>query len=268
MNRVYLWKNDIPYFNADYKNQDNAGCPSMDCYISTETKNRPAVLIIPGGGYDHRADHEGATVANELLGNGFNSFVLNYRVAPYKHPVMLNDAQRALRFIRYNSQKLNIDPDKIIVMGFSAGGNLAGILAENYDRYDYPHIDEIDETSAKPDALALCYSVSSLVDEYAHTRSADYLTGGDEEVKNLLSLDQNVREGMGPVFMWHTFEDASVNCINSLRLAAAFKQNDISCELHLFPKGRHGLGLATGVYGTDQWFWLFIKWFKGINFDI
>ena len=268
MYRINLWDKDVPHFNEEFTNEHNANCPSLDCYICEGEETRPAVLIIPGGGYDHRADHEGGTIANEFVGNGYNAFVLNYRVAPYKHPVMLNDAQRAMRYIRYNSQKLRTDPYKIAALGFSAGGNLAGLLAEYYDKYDYEHRDEQDTVSAKPDALILCYAVSSNYDAYRHVKSAENLAGDDEELKRDLSLNLNIRDDMGPVFMWHTFEDGSVNCINSLRLATALKEHEIPVELHLFPHGRHGLGLATGMYGTDQWFYLMLRWLKGIGFGI
>ena len=266
MNRVELWEKDIPFYNKDYINEHNENCPTLDCYLVGDDTVRPAILIIPGGGYDHRAEHEGSVIANEFVGNGYNAFVLNYRVYPYAHPVMLNDAQRAMRYIRSNAAALGTDPEKIAAMGFSAGGSLAGILSENYDKYDYPHTDASDEVSARPNALILCYSVSNLVDEYRHEGSSEKLTGGDAELKKLLSLDLNVRNDMPPVFMWHTYEDKSVNCINSLKLAMALKQNEIPVELHLFPTGRHGLGLATGTYGTDQWFWLLLKWLKGIEF--
>lgn len=268
MYRINLWEKDIPLFEKEYTNEYNANCPSLDCYICADEDVHPAVLIIPGGGYDHRAEHEGSAVAEELNKNGINAFVLNYRVLPYKHPAMLYDAKRAMRYIRANAEKLMTYPDIIAAMGFSAGAHLAGLLAEFPDEYDYEHREEADEVSTRPDALILCYPVSSLTDEYRHEGSAEKLTGGDAELQKALSLDTHVREDMPPVFMWHTFEDKSVNCNNSLRLASALKEKNIPLEYHLFPHGRHGLGLATGMYGTDRWFELMIKWLRGIDFRI
>ncbi len=267
MEHIDLWEN-IPNYRQEYNNENNEGCPSLDCYVVEGSTPTPAFLVCPGGGYDHRADHEGAVIAQELNGFGISAFVLNYRVKPYKHPAMLNDAQRAMRYIRYNSEKYNINPQRIGAMGFSAGGHLALMLAEHYEDYDYRHTDDIDSVSARPDALCLCYPVVSCVSPVMHERTVENLAGYNNELRIQLSGELNINHNMPPVFVWHTMEDISVNCINSIELVKGLKHNNIPTEFHLFPFGRHGLGLATGVKGTEQWFWLFINWLKVNGFGI
>lgn len=267
MEKINLW-DEAPNYNPKYDNEHNEGCPSLDCYLVDTDEPRPAFLICPGGGYDHRAEHEGGLIATELNGFGVNAFVLNYRVKPYSHPVMLNDAQRAMRYIRYNSERFNVVPDRIGAMGFSAGGHLALMLSEHYADYDYKHKDEMDEVSARPDALCLCYPVVSCVSSVMHERTAENLCGDNKELRVQLSGELNVNHTMPPVFVWHTMEDASVNCINSIELVKSLKHNNVPVEYHLFTFGRHGLGLATGTKGTEQWFWLFINWLKVNGFGI
>lgn len=265
MERINLWEDVIPYFNKKFQNEHNKDAATIDAYL-TDNKKCPAFIILPGGGYNHRANHEGADVALWLNSIGINAFVVNYRVAPYTHPVELTDAKRALRFIRYNSERFNVFPDKIGVIGFSAGAHLAGCVAEHFDRFDYPPVDNIDMEDASPDVVCLCYPVVTLCEDYGHLGSRKYLLGENSELKITLSLEKNVREDMPPVFVWHTVEDKSVSVVNSLELCKSLKKSDIPFELHIFPNGRHGLGLAKEAAGADRWPAFFKDWLKRLDF--
>ncbi len=264
---IKLWDN-IPLYNEAYDNEDNKGCPSLDSYVIDDGQRHSCFIICPGGGYSHRADHEGGNIAQELNKIGISAFVLNYRVAPYVHPVELADAKRAVRYVRFYADKFNIDPDKIGIMGFSAGGHLACIEAEYYDKFELPEGDEIDRISARPNLLGLCYPVITAGKEISHSRSMDCLLGYKGEYIEDMSCEDNIRQNMPPVFLWHTFEDKSVDCRNSLVMAEKLKENNIPFELHLFPDGRHGSDLASEIEGTKQWFALFANWLKRQGFCI
>lgn len=264
---IKLWEN-IPLYNESYTNAHNEGCPTMDSYVIEDGKVHSCFVICPGGGYSHRSDHESGNVAEELNRAGISAFVLNYRVAPYTHPVELADAKRAVRYVRYYAAKFNIDPDKIGIMGFSAGGHLACIEAEYYDKYELERTDEIDSVSAKPNLVCLCYPVITAGKGISHNRSMECLLGGKTEFIEDMSCEDNIRGDMSPVFLWHTFEDKSVDCRNSLVMATKLKENGIPCEMHLFPDGRHGSDLAKGIEGTEQWFSLFVNWLKRNGFCI
>lgn len=265
---INVWNGTPIGYNKDYDNEHNKNMPQLEEFIVKDGKKHSCFIIFPGGGYDHMSDHEGANVAEELNKYGISAFVFYYRVAPYAHPIYIYDVKRAIRYVRYNAEKYNIDADKIGVMGFSAGGHLASVLAEHYDHYEYDAIDEIDSVSARPNALGMCYPVVSIVKNIKHQRSSDNISGGDEEARLALSSELSVREDMPPTFIWHTFEDKSVDCRNSLEMAMALKKKGCSFELHIFPEGKHGLDLAKDIDGTNQWFALYINWLKRIGFII
>lgn len=273
MKNIKLWENKIPFYNEDFQTKDNENTATINAYTVDDGKKHSAVVICPGGGYTHRANHEGEGIALWLNSLGISAFVVNYRVNPYIHPVELTDAKRAMKYVRYNSDKFNIYADKIGIMGFSAGAHLAGCVAEYYDKIDnIDNIDSnynndpIDNTSAKPDMLCLCYPVVTLCESYGHMGSRENLLGEYADLSVRLSLEKNVREDMSPTFIWHTFEDKSVPVINSLELAKSLKENNIPFELHIFPEGRHGLGLAEDIEGTSQWSQLFVDWLKRTEF--
>ena len=266
---INVWNTTPIGYNKEFDNVHNIGMPQMEEFAIKDGKKHSCFLIFPGGGYDHMSDHEGANVARELNKYGISAFVFYYRVAPYAHPTYIYDAKRAMRYVRYNADKYNIYSDKIGVMGFSAGGHLASVLAEHYDHYEYDAIDDIDSVSAMPNALGMCYPVVSITnDEISHKRSGDNISGGDEKVRKALSSELSVRRDMPPIFIWHTFEDKSVDCRNSLEMAKSLKEKNCSFELHIFPEGKHGLDLAKNVDGTNQWFELYINWLKRIGFII
>lgn len=262
---IKLWESKPPFYNEQYQTEDNLGTATITAYLADLSKPHGAVVICPGGGYTHRADHEGGNVAQWLNSLGISAFVLNYRVAPYRHPTEITDAKRAIKYVRYNSKKYNILPDKIGIMGFSSGGHLAGSAAEHFDEFENI-ADDIDKVSARPNILCLCYAVSSLTADYAHNGSRINLVQDSLETAKQLSLEQSVRPDMPPVFIWHTAEDKSVPVFNSLALAAALKQKEIPFELHVFPDGRHGADLAENIAGTCQWTALFADWLKRMDF--
>ncbi len=194
MENIKLWEKDMPLFDENIKNEENKFAGTITPYLvdeeDDEIKKRGAMLLLPGGGYGFCSD-EGEKMARWLNFFGVNAFVLKYRVAPYKHPAPIIDAKRAIRYIRYNADKFNIDPNKVGILGFSAGGHLAGCVAEFFDKFEQENKDEIDKICAKPDLAVLCYPVVSLCESYAHEGSANNLVGEDNELKKMLSLEKD-----------------------------------------------------------------------------
>lgn len=256
METYNLWEKNIPLFDENIKNVENENCCQIDAYLVEdefeEDKIRGAMLILPGGGYGF-CSIEGEKMARWLNFFGVNAFVLRYRVAPYKHPAPLLDAKRAVRFIRYNAEKFSINPNKLGILGFSAGGHLAGCVAEFFDKFEENNQDEIDKVSAKPNLAVLCYPVISLCEYYAHKGSADNLVGENQELKEMLSLEKSVREDMPEMFLWHTLEDTAVSAVNTLQMGIALKNKNVPYSLHIFEKGDHGSILAENIEGTKEW---------------
>lgn len=253
-----LWENGTPYYDAALGQPE----PTLTPYLcENDGKKRGCVIVFPGGGYGGRAPHEGEPISRMINEAGVHSFVLNYRVAPYRHPAELGDALRAVRFVRYHADEFGIDPNKIGVLGFSAGGHLAVTASELYD-YGRDDGDEIDKVSSRPDAGIFCYPVVSFK-KYRHCGTRTNLLGEkefDEELQTLLSGELSVPDDMPPVFIWHTMEDQAVHIRNSLDLCAALKEKNIPCEMHIFPYGVHGLGLAQSNPDVAQWAGLLQNW--------
>ena len=259
MSEVKLWEQGAPYYNASYGQPE----PTLAPYLTETLDSRGCVIVCPGGGYGARAPHEGEPISLMLNKGGIHSFVLNYRVSPYRDPVMLTDVLRAIRYVRYHSGKYGVNPDKIGVLGFSAGGHLAVTAMEHYD-YGKTWGDEIDRVSSRPDAAVLCYPVVSFINPTVHVGSMKNLLGDNDtpEMKRKYSGELSVRDDGPPVFMWHTDEDDGVHVSNCLDLAAALHEKKIPYELHVFPYGEHGLGLAPNDPHVAQWAKLLINWLK------
>jgi acetyl esterase/lipase len=261
---VKLWEQGTPYYNPAYNQPE----PTLTPYLlDTASQPRGIVIVCPGGGYSGRADHEGRPIAEMLNAGGINAAVLNYRVAPYKDPTMLCDVTRAVKVVRYNAAKWNIDPEKIGVLGFSAGGHLTVLAIEQYD-YGTKDGDEIDEVSSRPNAGVLCYPVVSFTHAGTHVGSMINLLGNDpsEEMKRKYSGELSVRDDSPPVFLWHTAADGGVPVSNSIEMATALQAKKIPFELHVFPYGNHGLGLAQGDPHVSQWAPLLVNWLKLLEF--
>ena len=204
----------------------------------------PAVLVLPGGGYGMCSHQEGAPVAAWLNSIGLSAFVLDYRVAPSKHPAPYHDARRAIQYIRYHSEAFKVDPNRIGVIGFSAGGHLAATLSNLYALKNERVNDAIEQVSARPDLSILCYPVISS-GEWAHARSFDNLVGEDTESRTQLSMETAVHKATAKTFIWHTSEDDVVPVQNAYLYASALAEQGIAHELHVYPYGGHGLGLAS-----------------------
>lgn len=242
-------------------------------YEPDEKKSDAAFVIFPGGGYWGRAEHEGKSYAKFLNENGICAFVVNYRVNPNRFPLPLLDARRAVRFVRYYADKFGIDKNKIVAMGSSAGGHLASLLCTYNEKISGENTDDIDSESFLPNKQVLCYPVINLYDEkITHIGSGDALLGdslndgGDIEMRKKLSGNTLVTENTPEAFIWHTFSDELVNVKNTLEYATALKDAGVNAEIHIYPRGRHGLGLANEEGREEkhvaEWGDALIKWFK------
>jgi acetyl esterase/lipase len=258
-----LWENNAPGYRSDYSEHP----PTMTPYLLEKGEPHGAVIVFPGGGYGGRAQHEGEPVARWLNEIGCSAFVANYRVAPYKHPYPLTDAQRAIRFVRYHAKEWNIDPDKIGILGFSAGGHLASTASTHFDYGNASASDPIDRMSSRPDASILCYPVITF-GEHRHHGSMVNLIGEnpEEQLRNSLCNELQVTSETPPTFLWHTADDAAVPVENSFLYASSLSRSGVPFELHVFPHGRHGLGLAEGDASVSQWAGLCESWLRGIGF--
>ncbi len=261
-----LWGNVIPYWDETFIENDETA-PRKPTITSYPSNSKCAVVIFPGGGYTMRAAHEGEGYAKWLQSIGITSFVVDYRVAPYKHPAQISDAMRAIRYVRHNADKYGIDKNKIAVMGSSAGGHLAGSVSVHYDKKMYEPTDEIDEESCRPDAAILCYPVIDMF-EYRHDGSRQNLIGERAlySDKELMSLYNHVNANTPPTFIWHTSSDQTVPVENSLLYAQSLSKEQVPFELHIYPIGHHGLGCAEEVPHVAQWLKSLDNWLKLIEF--
>lgn len=221
---------------------DTLPVPRLEYYPPANPEQcKHAVIVCPGGGYCRRADHEGAPVAERFAKNGLHAFVLHYRVAPDRHPLPLKDAATAIALVRKNAERFGIDPSKIAILGFSAGGHLAASASTLYKEAEPLLEPSLQGTSARPDAQVLCYAVIN-----GHTGSFTNLYGegaGDAEFAHF-SLERHVTPQTPPAFFWHTLADPVVDVDNAYDFARALRKNGVSYELHVFPRGPHGVGLA------------------------
>lgn len=250
-----LWENDIPAY------REGAECPNnVTAYIHEEGIH-PAVVVFAGGAYAKRASHEGGDIAAFYYENGYNAFVVDYRVAPNRHPAPLMDAQRAVKLVRLHADEWGVDPDKVFVIGFSAGGHLAGCVATMDDICRVG--DELDEISPRPNGAILCYPVISSDPAVGHMGSFHNLLGERfDELCDAFSVDKNVSADTCPCFLFHTMEDAVVPVQNTLRMLEALRENKIPAEAFITPYGRHGVGLAQGMDGCEQWPKLTLDWLR------
>ncbi len=220
-------------------------------YPPTDRATGAAIIVCPGGGYTHLAPHEGAPVSQWLNTLGITSAVLKYRLGSdgYHHPVEMEDIQRAIRIFRSNAQEWKIDPSRIGVLGFSAGGHLASTAATHFDDGDTSAADPIDRVGCRPDIALLIYPVIMMNSALAHSGSRKALLGDnpDPSLLDLLSNEKQVTAKTPPCFLVATADDATVPVQNSIEFALACKENKVPFELHIFEHGRHGFGLG----GTD-----------------
>ncbi len=216
---------------------------------------RPAMIVCPGGGYWMRSDREAQPIALSYSANGFQSFVLEYTVKcqceDLKMPTMLIEACMAIAYVRINAQKYNIAPDKITVLGFSAGGHLAGSSLTMFD--DDQVKDALGENSkyCRPDFGVLCYPVITF-GTATHGGTRTNALNGDTSLYDAYSLEKRVTKNTPPTFIWTTSEDSTVPPVNSLMFATALSENKVPFELHIYQRGHHGLSLGTEEVDANQ----------------
>lgn len=222
---------------------------SLSCYIQKTSDQiaprrlRPAVLVIPGGGYNHVSLREAEPVALRFVARGWSAFVLTYSVATVRFPTALREAAMAMRWIREHAAEMEVDPHKVAATGFSAGGHLCGTLGT---LFDCPEVADIGPAELlRPDALGLCYPVAVSWGR-THDGSFRYLCGEDQQLRRRLSMDALVRPDMPPVFLWHTRDDETVPVRNSLVLAERLEEAGIDFAMHIYRSGEHGLSTADG----------------------
>lgn len=204
-------------------------------------RRKPAVLILPGGGYEHISPRESEPVALRFAAKGWTAFVLEYSCAPLAFPTQLREAAMAMRFLREEAARFELDPHRVAAVGFSAGGHLCGTLGTLWDD---PLLSDVGPASLlRPDALGLCYPVA-VASRPTHEGSFENISHGDPQLRERLSLDRLIRADMPPVFLWHTRDDPSVPCRNSLVLAQALEERGVDFSLHLYRHGPHGVSTA------------------------
>lgn len=236
--------------------------PTLDIYLPEENASGIAVIAFPGGAYINLAEHEGKGYAEFLNAHGIAAFVCNYRRDPHAFPLPLLDARRAVRYVRHHSAEFGICKDRVYVMGSSAGGHLAALTATYYDPIDFEALDEIDKQCAKPNGQILCYPVIALVEKgIAHYWSGRCFLGDRYEELGDTLAPYNIADSTAPpAFIWHTFDDEAVSVANSLRYAQRLQQMGVSTELHIYPHGQHGLGLAADVPHVSHWTEALLEW--------
>ena len=235
-----------------------------------------AVLLLPGGGYEKRVEKEREPIALKLAGEGIAAFVLDYSLAPSRYPVQLLEAASAIDFIRKNAERFHVRPDRVLVMGGSAGAHLAALLGVHWNKPWLQQALHCEGTDIRPDGMVLCYPVVTAFSPYAYAPAFRALLGSSyAERLNEVSIEMQAGPDTPPAFLWHTGEDELVPAENSLLLAMALRRAGVSVELHLFPRGSHGLGLADPVGLSDAraaeaypecraWFPMAVRWIRAL----
>ena len=222
--------------------------PTLTPYLAPKEKATGAAIVIcPGGGYQHLADHEGRPVAEWLNSIGVTAFVLKYRLGPrYHHPSMLQDAARAVRTVRARATEWGLDPERVGILGFSAGGHLASTAGTHFDAGKPDATDPVERVSSRPSVMILIYPVITMR-EKTHGGSKKNLLGENPtpELVALLSNEEQVTKETPPAFLVHTMNDSTVPVENTLMFVAALRRAGVPFELHLYERGPHGFGLGT-----------------------
>ncbi|MCH2365537.1 MAG: alpha/beta hydrolase, partial [Planctomycetes bacterium] len=236
--------------------KESADRPTLTVHLA---KGRGAtgcgVIVCPGGGYFMLADnHEGKQIAAWLNSFGVSAFVLRYRHAPrYHHPAPLQDAQRAIRLVRSRAKKWRVDPNRIGIIGFSAGGHLASSTGTHFDKGNAEAKDPVDKESCRPDFMILGYPVISFTEPFTHVGSRNNFVGGNPALAELFSNEKQVTAQTPPTFLLHTSEDRVVPPQNSIVFYMALLKAGVPAELHIYEKGPHGVGLAKKRPGISGW---------------
>lgn len=281
-----LYEGKVPYSNnaevkenvvqTDITRISDVVAPDISVYLpAKQFSTGQAVIICPGGGYRILAwDKEGKDVAKFLNSIGVAGIVLKYRLpvsanVTEPHKVPLSDVQRAMRMVRYNASKWNIDPGKIGVMGFSAGGHLASTLGTHFDYGNKASADPVEQISCRPDFMILMYPVISFTTPYTHAGSRESLLGKNppKELVEYYSNELQVKADTPPAFFVHANDDKGVPVENGLLMYEALRKNNIPAEIHIISEGGHGFGLASNNTHISSWAGSLKLWLQWINLN-
>lgn len=281
---IPLWSDNIP--NHQKSNEvetqekgdilwvENVQEPTLEIYLPTKRNaTGKAMVICPGGGYAGLAyDWEGTDIAKWLNAKGIAAFVLKYRLPKSKaiilgHKAPLQDAQRAIRLVRHHSEKWNVRKNQIGIMGFSAGGHLASTLGTHYKADKNALASAIDTLSARPDFMVLVYPVITMKSAYTHQGSRNNLLGSkpEQELIDFYSNELHVDKNTPPTFIVHATDDDAVSVTNSLLFYQALEKEKIYSEMHIYPKGGHGFGLAIGHGHLETWVDRLSDWIESLK---
>ncbi|WP_339916830.1 alpha/beta hydrolase [Yeosuana marina] len=263
--------------NTDSKRISLVQNPTLEVYLPTKRNaTGQAVIVCPGGGYHYLTyDFEGTDIAKWFNSKGIAAFVLKYRLPNSKsikisYEAPLQDAQRAIRIVRSQAEKWNVNPNKIGIIGFSAGGHLASTLGTQFNTPNHFKETAIDTISARPDFMVLIYPVVTMKLDYTHKGSRTNLLGENpsEDLVKQFSNELEVTKNTPPTFIVHAEDDHSVPVENSLQLYKALKDNGVITEMHLYPYGGHGFGLALGRGRLEHWTDRLYEWLQSLSESI
>ncbi|MGZ0174784.1 MAG: prolyl oligopeptidase family serine peptidase [Planctomycetales bacterium] len=265
-----LWPGDAPGANGDADHD----MPALLAYpASNDTANGCGIIVCPGGGYGGLAmGHEGYDIVEWLNKRGVSAWILRYRLGSkgYHHPIQKGDVLRAIRTVRHNAAASGVDSNRIGVWGFSAGGHLASTAATHFDHGVKGASDPIERVSSRPDFAVLCYPVITMDASFTHTGSRRNLFGPDQydnaELVELLSNEKRVTKETPPTFIFHTTEDKKVPVENAIMFYSSLRKHGVNCELHVYQKGRHGVGLAAADPILATWPARLEDWIETNNF--
>ena len=273
-NVIKLWPNGAPGSNQCTQPEETfngkmvrfVSEPTLALYLPDKEKNTGAAIIIcPGGGYSIEAmDHEGFAYAEYLQSKGIAGIVLKYRL-PYGHSeIPLMDAQHAIRTVRFNAGQWSIDPSKIGISGFSAGGHLASTAATHFDLGKADAANPVEKMSCRPDFEALIYPVITFNELWGHMGSRENLIGKNHDLSLIryFSNELQVTADTPPTFLLLADDDSAVSPRNSIEFYSALKEKGVPAELHIFREGGHGFGMNKSGKPHDQWPQMLIDWMK------
>ncbi|MCP4093868.1 MAG: alpha/beta hydrolase [Planctomycetes bacterium] len=266
--RELLWSQGAPGAKGNNPEKD---CPAITIYSPSQREHvGTAIIVCPGGGYVNLAmGHEGLEIATWLNSLGVTAVVLEYRRGNggYAHPIPIQDAQRAMRTVRSRAEELGLDPQRIGILGFSAGGHLASTAGTHFDDGNAAAVDPIERFGCRPDFMVLCYPVIAFDEPFTHRGSQHRLLGKEPSAELLLELsnEKQVTVDTPPTFLFHTDEDDGVLAENSVAFYQALRKAKVPAELHIYRQGRHGLGLAHDVVGTAGWPAACSQWMRGLG---
>lgn len=237
--------------------KEDKDIPTLTPFLpSPEQATGAAIVICPGGGYGGLADHEGSHYARWLNELGIAGFVLKYRLGSggYRHPAMLQDAARAVRTVRARAEAWKLDPQRVGIIGSSAGGHLASTLLTHFEAGQPDAADPVERQSSRPDLGILCYPVISMTSPFTHQGSKRNLLGNDPspELARAVSSELQVTRDTPPCFVWHTWEDKGVPIENGMSFVEALQRHGVRFDFHVYERGPHGLGLGTREWKPDQ----------------